>query len=58
MAKKKAAKQSALKGEQMDLIDIGPENAKAMKPIARRYNAAKKERIAASAQEVKLKGKL
>lgn len=58
MAKKKRTNTVAAKGEQMDLIDVGPENLKAMKPVARRYKAAQKRRIEALADEVKEKKRM
>ena len=45
-------------GEQMDLIDVGPENLRLMKPVARRYKAAQKRRLEALADEVKEKKKM
>ena len=42
----------------MDLIDVGPENLKLMKPVARRYKVAQKRRLEALADEVKEKKKM
>lgn len=55
MAKKKT---SSKKGEQMPLLDVGPENLKKIEPVARKYRAAVKRRLVESAEEVALKKKL
>ena len=43
---------------QLDLIDVGPENARAMKPVVRKYEEAKAERIAWLDTEAEQKKKL
>lgn len=43
---------------QLDLIEVGPENAKAMKPVIRKYKAAVMERTSWLAEEKKQKVKL
>lgn len=58
MANKKKMEQTVAEGEQMCLIDVGPQNIKLMKPVARRYNTAQKRRIEALAEEVKEKKKM
>ena len=44
--------------EQMELIDVGPENMKEIKPAAKAYQKAKTARINASTKEVQTKNKL
>lgn len=46
------------RGEQLDLIDVGPANFKAIKPVAKKYRLIVKERLAAQAKEVELKTEL
>lgn len=58
MAKKKKNPTAVKMGEQMDLIDVGPENLKKMKPVARRYKVAQKRRLEALAEAVKEKKKM
>jgi len=45
-------------GEQLVLIDVGPENLRRITPIARRYRAAMKRRVQALAEEVEAKVKI
>lgn len=42
-------------GEQMELLEVGPENLKKIKPLARCYRAAVQARMAALEQETKYK---
>jgi hypothetical protein len=56
MAKKKNAESTV--GEQMDLIDVAPENMKKIKPLAKKYRAAVKRRMAVLDEEKELKDKL
>ena len=56
MGKKKGANTTS--GEQMALIDVTPENLKQIEPIARRYRAAMKTRVAALKDEVEAKQKI
>jgi hypothetical protein len=41
-------------GEQMDLIDVTPEELQRIKPVARKYKKAQRARLAAEKEEVKL----
>ena len=50
MAQKKTASKVG-KGEQMDLIDVGPENLEAMRPVAARCKNAEKRRAKAAAEK-------
>lgn len=45
-------------GEQIELLDVGPENLKQIKPVARRYRSAVAARIAALEEETKLKAQI
>lgn len=61
MAKRKRKKKQdseLLPGEQLNLIDVAPENAKEILKVAKIYEAAKKERLKALAEEVKQKQKV
>lgn len=61
MARKKNPNQDNAEvapGEQLELIDVGPENLKAIKPIARKYRAAMQLRVDALAEEVDAKQKI
>lgn len=58
MAKKKHEKSEPTAGEQLDLIDVSPENSKQIVGIARRYKTAQAQRIAALEREVEEKQKL
>ena len=53
-----ARKKGQAEPEQMDLIDVKPENAKEILGAARKYKKAQKERIGASAVEVQEKQKV
>jgi|GEM_PF-2311584 len=48
----------SIEGEQLSLIDVGPENLKEIMPWARRYNAAMHERLAALQKECEAKEKI
>jgi len=56
MARK--AKKESTSGEQLQLIDITPENLKAIKPIAQKYSAMVKRRLTVTAEETTLKAQL
>lgn len=53
MGKKK--KVDAVPGEQMALIDVGPENLAAITPVAKRYQAAQQRRAKALKEETAAK---
>lgn len=55
MAKKKGKIETKERGEQLDLIDIQPENAKAIIRVARLYKEFQATRIAALAKETEQK---
>lgn len=55
MAKKSKNKEA---GEQLDLIDVAPENSKVIIAVAKRYKKAQRERIRALDEEKKQKIKL
>ena len=55
MAKKKS---KGTKGEQLDLIDLAPENAKAIVAAARIYKMRQKERLEALKMEIAEKQKV
>ena len=42
-------------GEQLELIDVGPKNLEAIKPVAARYRAAMKRRMKAGQEEADAK---
>lgn len=58
MAKKTADTEAPEPGEQLDLIETQPENAKAIAKIARAYKRAVAARMLEGKEEVKLKDKL
>lgn len=58
MGRKKKNEAGSTSGEQLELIDVTPENLKAIKPIARRYKAAMQRRVAVQQEEVKAKGEI
>ena len=51
-------KTESTSGEQLDLIDIGPENAKIILPVAKDYKKAVQARMRAGEKESELKQKL
>lgn len=55
MAKKQNQDESVESGEQLDLIDVQPENQKKIKTVAKRYRAAQKARISALEKEIEEK---
>lgn len=55
MGRKKKHELGGTSGEQLALIDVTPENLKAIKPIARRYRAAMQTRVDALKEEVEAK---
>lgn len=52
MAEKTTNEQAVGKGEQMDLIDVGPANLKIMRPVAAKCKNAEKRRAKAAADKV------
>lgn len=55
---RKTKKAESTSGEQLDLIDVTPENLKGIKPVARKYRAAFKRRVQALDEQTKLKAQL
>lgn len=53
-----ARRRATTEDVQLPLIDVGPENAKAMRPVVRKYKEALTERISWLAEEKKHKAKL
>lgn len=45
-------------GEQMDLIDVTPEELKKIRPVVKKYKQVVKSRVALTAEEVELKNKI
>lgn len=58
MARKKRDEDEIEVGEQMDLIDVKPENLNEIKPVAKKYRAAVKRRMKALEDEIQLKGEI
>jgi len=50
--------QEETSGEQLDLIDITPENMQEIAPVAKKYRAAVRRRLKALDEEKKLKGEM
>ena len=55
MAKTKKKSSKIETGEQMDLIDVAPKNAKEIVAVARRYQKYQAARVGALAQEIEQK---
>jgi len=55
MARKSRKSVDSGSNEQMELIEVGPENLRDIKPIARRYKAAMEARMEALAEESEAK---
>ena len=53
-----AKNEDAIKGEQLELIDVAPENLKKIIPVAKKYRASVKKRMQISEDEVALKAEL
>ena len=53
--KKNETGEGQVTGEQLELIDVGPANLKAIKPIAKRYKAAMRRRQGALKEEIEAK---
>lgn len=50
-----ASENESTAGEQLELIDVGPENLEKIGPHARKYKSAQKKRLTALDEEVKEK---
>lgn len=57
MAKKKTDEKPQ-PGEQLELIDVSPTNLKKIRPIAEKYESAKRRRMKAGDEEAELKQQL
>jgi hypothetical protein len=58
MPRKKAESETPKDGEQLELIDVAPENSKKIIAVAKRYKTALAERMAALVEEKAEKQKL
>lgn len=58
MAKNEGTSKQASIGEQLDLLDVSPENLKQIIPVAKQYRKAVKRRMVALEEETKLKGQI
>ncbi len=58
MKNQKKESEANASGEQLDLIDVSPKNAKPMIEVGRLYKKAQKARLKALAEEIRLKEKI
>lgn len=58
MAGKKKTAKAVATGQQMDLLEVGPENQKEIMRVAKAYRSIVKQRVGLSAKENELKQKL
>ena len=58
LEKQVEAEEKAQAGEQLDLIDVAPENLKPIIKLSRQYKAAQRRRISALEEETTLKQKV